>query len=106
MVGSETPAGRWPANLILDEDAVVMLDAQSGVRRSAGDYPSDSQGTGTGVTYGGKKPQGALYSDSGGASRFFTRADDRADLRRWLITLVSPPNAVVVDLFSGEALSA
>lgn len=65
------PQGRWPANLILDEEAAAMLDEQSGTRRSAGDYPSQSQGTGQGTTYLPVKPQGPLYSDSGAASRFF-----------------------------------
>jgi site-specific DNA-methyltransferase (adenine-specific) len=60
------PAGRWPANVILDEAAAGLVDEQTGERRSAGDYPSDSDTTGMfGVT------QGHLYADSGGASRFY-----------------------------------
>lgn len=50
---------------------VAALDQQSGECRSAGVYPSSSTGTGTSVTYGKSLPQGALYSDIGGASRFF-----------------------------------
>ena len=62
--------GRWPANLILDEAAGAMLDAQSGVRRSAGDYPSDAErGSDNATSFGGRP--GKPYSDSGGASRFF-----------------------------------
>lgn len=68
------PAGRWPANLILDEDAGAMLDAQSGVRRSAGDYPSDAErGSDNATSFGGRP--GKPYADSGGASRFFKQAD-------------------------------
>lgn len=63
--------GRWPANIIFDEDAARELDLQSGKCRSAGNYPSDSIGTGNGTTYLAQKPQGKLYSDNGGASRFF-----------------------------------
>jgi DNA modification methylase len=63
--------GRWPANILFDEEAAQVLDEQSGKCRSAGNYPSDSIGTGNGTTYLPTKPQGNLYADSGGASRFF-----------------------------------
>jgi DNA modification methylase len=68
--GHDPNVGRWPANVILDEAAGAMLDEQTGARRSAGHYPSESRGTNTSVTYGNDRPQGALYADSGGASRF------------------------------------
>jgi DNA modification methylase len=53
--------------------AVALLDAQSGERRSAGNYPTTYSNT---KGYGGNigKVQGALYSDSGGPSRFFYTA--------------------------------
>jgi len=74
----EVPAGRWPANVVLDEEAAAELDAQSGRlvsgpesdkghRRNA---DADAQRN----AYGGFKGQtatGVLYGDSGGASRFF-----------------------------------
>ncbi len=64
-----TDLGRWPANLIHDgSDEVVGLFP---VARSAGNYPSESQGSGNGVAYAGKRPQGPLYSDAGSAARFF-----------------------------------
>lgn len=67
------PAGRWPANLILDEDAGAMLDAQSGERPGA--VSNGSRGGGL----GGVAPPFAIHDrpqkpgrgDSGGASRFF-----------------------------------
>jgi site-specific DNA-methyltransferase (adenine-specific) len=78
--GQNTNLGRWPANVILDEDAAAALDAQSGER-----------GGGYGVR--GKSPSGRTYAngagyantlqvtgqivgygDSGGASRFFYTA--------------------------------
>lgn len=69
-----TTAGRWPANLILDEGAGAMLDAQTGPRRSAGDYPSDAErGSDNATSFGGRP--GKPYADSGGASRFFARVD-------------------------------
>jgi site-specific DNA-methyltransferase (adenine-specific) len=65
------PAGRWPANLILDEDAGAMLDAQSGTTKSTQGKPrKGAPGEGYGMTH-----TGAEYSDSGGASRFFARVD-------------------------------
>ena len=66
----ELHVGRWPANIILDEEAAQTLDEQSGwskssanVRHNAG-VPS--------VAKGKEYPRiGIGHSDSGGASRFF-----------------------------------
>jgi len=79
------PGGRWPPNVTMDEEAARLLDEQSGERRSAGLYPSDSVGTGNGTTYLPTKPQGELYGDTGGASRFMyvakaSRAERNAGL--------------------------
>lgn len=70
--------GRWPANVILDEEAGAMLDAQTeGKLHSAGPRqgpqakwakPSRPSVYGDGV---GAGPSGARFGDSGGASRFF-----------------------------------
>lgn len=68
----DTPAGRFPANLILDEHASALLDAQSGVSKSP-DKPIKRKATwGTKGIYGSAENQEtAEYGDSGGASRFF-----------------------------------
>ena len=60
-------AGRWPANVVLDEEAAVILDAQSGDRGGRGlRRPNTGQVVG--------------YGDSSGASRFFYCAKaDRAE---------------------------
>jgi site-specific DNA-methyltransferase (adenine-specific) len=60
--------GRWPANVVLDEDAAALLDAQSGESRSTVGKPRRSQqpGNGYGMTFTGSE-----YDDTGGASRFF-----------------------------------
>jgi site-specific DNA-methyltransferase (adenine-specific) len=72
--GSATalPKGRWPSNLLLDEEAAGMLDGQSGgLGESKGGW------SGSGVRdkgYGMKaRPeiQGLGFGDSSGASRFF-----------------------------------
>jgi site-specific DNA-methyltransferase (adenine-specific) len=68
-------AGRWPANVLLDEDAARMLDEQSGEsvsptsRERTPDGPAQatwSLGSTGGVQVG--------HGDSGGASRFFYTA--------------------------------
>ena len=62
-----TPAGRWPANLILDEEAGRLLDEQSGEGVSRVGKPRSGQaGEGWAMT-----ATGAEYEDAGGASRFF-----------------------------------
>ena len=67
--GTNPHQGRWPANLILDEEARKMLDEQSGktpsnFRKNKGD------GNGVGMFgVSGGNTQG--HKDFGGASRFF-----------------------------------
>jgi hypothetical protein len=65
------PPGRWPANLLLDEDTAAMLDAQSGYSETRRiDKPSDCGGNTWGGTFQTNRgPRG--HTDSGGASRFF-----------------------------------
>jgi len=61
-------SGRWPANIVLDEDAAAELDAQSGVGVSGTAVKRN------GVTGWGTAPVGTPdvgYGDTGGASRFF-----------------------------------
>jgi site-specific DNA-methyltransferase (adenine-specific) len=60
--------GRYPANLILDEEAASLLDKQSGTSQSRAGKPRSSKkpGEGWGMTHTGQE-----YSDRGGASRFF-----------------------------------
>lgn len=88
-----TKDGRWPTNVVLDEESARALDA------------------------------GAEYSDSGGPSRFFpafryeakASADERPSvggvshptvkpiaLMRWLVRLVTPYGGVVLDPFAGS----
>jgi len=65
------PAGRWPANVILDEVTAGLLDEQSGVSVSKSGGKS---GTHPGPMDWGKEnsdtPRGG-HDDKGGASRFF-----------------------------------
>ena len=118
-IGTKTVEGRFPANIIFDEEAGKMLDEQSGYGRSfksKSDYEG-IQGTQNIFkgTYG--KNTGQLYDDSGGASRFFycpkTSKGDRnegnihptvkpTDLMLYLIRLVTPKGGVTLDPFMGS----
>jgi len=64
--------GRWPANVLLDEEAAAMLDAQSGTLTS-GSRASGEFGM-MGFGGNGVQPMLAIAGDSGGASRFFYTA--------------------------------
>ena len=72
VVGSE--CGRFPANIIFDEEAGKILDEQSGITKSSKRGAHNNKKTEHTNTY---TPPQAMYSDentygdSGGASRFF-----------------------------------
>lgn len=121
--GIVTPArtGRWPANVLLDDDAAAVLDEQTGVRTSGKMKPTHT--TAGRSVYGANAAGGyttmETYGDSGGASRFFYTAKasgrDRVkvdgqghptvkpvDLMRWLCRLIAPAGGVVLDPFAGS----
>lgn len=68
------PNGRWPANVLFDEEAARVLDEQSGVSNSPKSYKRNVSGN-AGLYEGGfgeKAGKESLnFGDSGGASRFF-----------------------------------
>jgi DNA modification methylase len=123
--GADISQGRWPSNLLLDEDAAKMLDAQSGVSKSTGGKGRATQKAtlsfGGGERVGGYEPRlranaGGL-GDSGGASRFFyvakaskhERGEGNAHptvkpikLMQYLIKLITPPKGTVLDPFMGS----
>ena len=71
----EITVGRWPANVIFDEEAAKILDEQSGFSKSAEPKMRHSpQGFGQGNVFGEGTITNRMaveYGDSGGASRFF-----------------------------------
>ena len=112
--------GRWPANVILDEDQAEVLDGQSGVtssRASAGRNGSDDGGTTWNLQRAADEVRG--HDDTGGASRFFycpkAPASERPKvdgiahptvkplaLMRYLCRLVTPPGGVILEPFAGS----
>jgi DNA modification methylase len=65
--------GRWPANVLLDEDAAAMLDAQTGDLVSGG-TPAHRHAPKFGGTYGvfhGSPIENGIGSSVGGPSRFY-----------------------------------
>ena len=69
----ELPEGRWPANIILDEEAGQILDEQSGI--STGKVGMTQQSSPNNIYQGfkskGDKKVNDGITDKGGASRFF-----------------------------------
>jgi len=61
--------GRFPANIIFDEEAGQLLDEQSGISKSGKNKLE--KGTGGIWNKGTNLPIGPEYGDKGGASRFF-----------------------------------
>lgn len=112
-----SPAGRWPANVLLDEEAAKMLDATADASRffycakaSKGEreagleaFPKKSAGELT------EREDGTdgLNSPRAGAGRTGGRANVHPtvkplSLMRWLCRLITPPGGVVLDPFTGS----
>src|SRR5699024_4487708 len=120
-----TNAGRWPANVLLDEHAAAWVDEQSGHQKDGVAVHRNGGGRriGSGLIYSnytdGKSAPDIGYGGSGGASRFFYTAkapkSERPNvdgvqhptvkplkIMQWLIRLVTPPGGVVLDPFAGS----
>lgn len=72
--GIQNPQGRWPANIILDEEAAKALDKQSGALKSGQLKDSYITKESENISMSGKnyaRSLGNRAADSGGASRFF-----------------------------------
>jgi site-specific DNA-methyltransferase (adenine-specific) len=70
----DNSVGRWPANIVFDEEAARALDGQSGERKAGGSISSGSHYARMGYGFASgdsTEREHASYGDSGGASRFF-----------------------------------
>ena len=93
---SRESVGRWPANIILDEYTAELLDEQSGQVRSNGNKTNDKSGFANSFVNGTlEKPvSSSMYSDKGGASRFFYIAKaSKRDRNEGLDDLVAQESA-------------
>ena len=91
MAGVATSAGRFPANVLLDEHAAAEMDKQSGVSVSRKIDGSKARPKVDTVAYGnyGTCPTIRGHEDSGGASRFFpVLNEDGAE--NWIRRLIDP----------------
>ena len=125
VVAEPHEGGRWPANVILDEEAGMILDEQSGERGNGWkknygvtDYNGKQYDSSTNqCVFGGGFTGKNTYADTGGASRFFycpkANKKDRdngnihptvkpTDLMQYLIRLVTPKEGIVLDPFMGS----
>ena len=125
---SAEPAGRFPANVLLDEHAAKEMDKQSGVLKTGawnGNRSTPKADAVYGYREGGN--ESSRPADSGGASRFFpvfkyqAKAPKRERpvivredgtkvqhptvkplaLMEWLVTLITPEGGTVLDPFAG-----
>lgn len=111
--------GRWPANVMLDEEAGKILDEQSGKLNKQAKCKTDNKSGWQNEYVGGNGVNAVerkLYLDEGGASRFFycpkASKKDRGDnthptvkpttLMEYLIKLVTPKGGKVLDPFMGS----
>ena len=117
--------GRFPANVILDEEAGEMLDEQSGELKSGGGDKSNKKPLNRKSQVMETIDQTEWRPDSGGASRFFycpkANKKDRTennqientcptvkptDLIKYLVRLVTPPNGNSLDICLGSGTHA
>ena len=125
------PAGRWPANVVLDPDTAKALDQQSGNLKSGG-RPMGGNRSSSATSF--KGAASTAPQDEGGASRFFkvvepdppfmyaakapkkerpayTNEDGQTvqhatvkplSIMQWLVRLVTPEGGTVLDPFAGS----
>jgi len=115
--------GRFPANIILDEEAAALMDKQSGHSKSGGAINRWKGGARPWGGAAGKEYESVPGpSDEGGASRFFyvakAGAKDRSEglegfknehptvkptkLMQYLCDLITPPGGTILDPFTGS----
>jgi len=71
FIATPSPLGRFPANLILDEQAAFDLDAQSGISKSVNSQRNNAASKNSCMSGDNLGHVSFGHNDSGGASRFF-----------------------------------
>ncbi len=120
---SNPASKRWPANLILDEEAAQLLDEQSGYSQSSPSMRKRGTQKNCFGKFGRQEKSYPSLTDSGGASRFFYSAkasvkernaglEEKTNLHptikplslmRYIITLLAPPGSpTLLDPFAGS----
>jgi len=115
------PEGRYPSNVVFDEQAAEALDREVGDSSDGG--TGNTEPAAYGEVYGGygEGHETPSYDDSGGPSRYFytskaSRAERTldgtidnahptvkpADLMEWLVRLVTAEGQLVLDPFAGS----
>jgi DNA modification methylase len=112
-----TVQGRFPANVILDEEAGKLLDEQSGILKSGALKPYQENHQNASSYKMNRYKTFVQPANEGGASRFFYCAKaskkERGEgnnhptvkplsLIKYLITLVTPPGGICLDPFEGS----
>ena len=113
--------GRFPANVILDEEAGKLLDEQSGILKSGALKPYQENHRNASSYKMNRYKTFVQPANEGGASRFFYCAKaskkERGEgnnhptvkpvsLIKYLVTLVTPPDGVCLDPFEGSGTHA
>ena len=116
----ETTEGRFPANIMFDEEAGKILDEQSGDRKSTGSVrKKDTETDPSSMDFKHKEGENSnpYAGQSGGASRFFycpkVSKKERGEgnvhptvkpiaLMEYLIKLVTPKGGIVLEPFMGS----
>lgn len=110
--------GRWPSNLLLDEESAAMLDEQSEIIKSGKNGWNQTKKD-SGMWRNKKRINHLVHNDSGGASRFFYCAkaspSERGEFNKhptvkptklleYLLKLIIPPHqdVIVLDPFCGS----
>lgn len=117
--GRANEGGRWPANLVHDgsEEVVALFPQEAGAAAPVTKRNADKFRVAYGAFKGDVDEQGSTFhGDTGSAARFFYTAkatqSERAgskhptvkplELMRWLVRLVAPRGAIVLDPFAGS----
>lgn len=106
-----SPLGRWPANVLLDEEAATLLDLENEEAPSRFFYTAKASRSereaGLEAFEESRRSDGREKDIENPRLRTNARHNDHptvkpVDLMRWLCRLVTPPGGVILDPFNGS----